>query len=785
MSELMIDKYTDDFYYTLFEQHHLPVLIISPHDGQIVDANKTALDFYGYTRKKLQNMTIHDINTLSKEAIQNKMAEAKARKERHFHFRHQLNNGTIREVKVNSIPVVYEGETLLFSLITDITQALENNAFFRTLFEKSPYAMMMMDRDYQVTRINQHFVSLFGYTEEEAIGKSPQHLIYLENKDQLFQANKQLIEEDIVITQSSVRRTKSGVMVDVQMVAMPVYIENVLVATCAIYIDKREEVALKSYNQMLASVLENTTQGVVITDTLGSIEWVNDAYTTITGYEEIEVLGRNPRLLQFGRHDQAFYQVMWHELLTHGTWSGEIWNKRKNGSIYPEYLKIFSIKDETETIVRFVGIFIDNSEADAHRKQIDALVSRDRLTGLYNRSFITERINQLLDNGQNLTLLYMDIDAFKAVNDNLGHAHGDELLIQFSHLLRQYFGEALFARVNGDEFVVVLSEHQKQQMDDLIAALFLALSEPFDLLGQTIYVSCSVGVASSCAHVQNANELFVHADVAMYEAKKYDGNAHVYYEEELTTAIKRTFQIKNVLQQVDFYEVLSVHYQSIIDLKTDKVVGAEALLRFETAELGKVSPAEFIPVAEKHGLIMKIGEWVLKRACIDMKPIVLTNASFKLAVNVSIQQLEDKTFSDRVKTILKETNYPAENLVLEVTEETSISDSTKVRNTLNTLGKTGITVAIDDFGTGYSSLEKLHELHVHQLKIDQSFIRDLDKTTAIVRAIIAMGKSLDLAIVAEGVETKKQLDFLKGTTCDFVQGYYFSRPVSLDDFIKE
>lgn len=779
------DGCEENLYYTLFEQHHLPVLIIRPVDGQIVEVNQTACQFYQYEKETLKRMTIFDINTLPMASVKQKMAEAKRKKERYFQFRHRLKDGNIREVKVNSIPVTFRGETLLFSLVTDVTDLLENNSYFNVLFEQSPYAIMVMDQEYRVKKVNQHFEALFGYKHEETIGRTPEQLIYPKGYTDLFESNKEKINEGMVITQNNIRQTKSGQIIHIQLVAMPVYVDNVLLATCAIYIDKRKETELKTYNQMLASVLENTNQGVVITNSNGDIEWINDAYTTITGYTEKDVLGKNPRILQSGKHTADFYEKMWEDILTHGSWTGEIWNRRKSGEIFPEFLKIFSIKDEAGDLVRFVGIFIDNTEMKAHERAIDVLETKDKLTNLYNRSFITRYIDQWLIGQEHpfVTLLYIDIDRFKTINDNLGHAVGDDLLIQFANKLRRTFKSSLLSRVSGDEFVVVMLEEDHNQVDERLEDFFKYLDVPFDLEGYQLLITCSVGVAIYPTDGASSNALLMHADIAMFEAKKHEGNTFVHYNKTLATEMNRIFEVKTALQQADFDRDFTLHYQPVVDVKTDQVVGAEALLRFENDTLGRVSPGEFIPIAEDYGLILPIGEWVLRQACSAMREVVeMTEGMFKLAVNVSIQQLENSHFPVVLKMILEETTFPKDHLILEVTEETSVSHSARVKETINQIEALGVGVSIDDFGTGYSSLEKLHQLKVNQLKIDQSFIRDLDQTKAIVHAILAMGKSLGLSVVAEGVETKEQRDFLKATTCDYVQGYYYSRPIPFKDF---
>lgn len=776
-------------YHVLFEHHHLPVLIIDPADGRIIDANLTAIQFYQYTKEMLKSMTIYDINTLSPEDVRSQMSLAKKRNKNSFHFRHRLKDGQIREVKVDSIPVVFNYQSLLFSLITDVTDVLEKNSFFQTLFDQSPNAIVIMDSEYRMNRVNEHFEALFGYTAAELTNYTPPERIYPDGNEEVFASNKNTMEQGLVINQDTIRRHKDGTWIEVQLIAIPVYVGQMQVATCAIYIDKREEAALKSRNHMLASVLENTTQGAVITNGEAEIQWVNQAYTTITGYTSDEVMGENPRLLQSGEPNKAFYQTMWQAILDQGGWSGEIWNRRKSGEVFPEYLKIFSVRGNNGEIERLVGIINDISESKAYEKHITSLMNHDELTSLFNRSYIMRAIRREIkasaDQSDQVTVIYGDIDAFKNINDSLGHAAGDKLLIKLASLINNVFHQSIVGRISGDEFVIIPYKMTNRQVEDKLDVLFNILSRPFRIHGHDLFISCSFGIASYPEDGANASELLMNADIAMYRAKSREGNAFEYFSKKFGEAVKREFRVKTALQQADYHQEFIMNYQPIINVETNHVTGVEALIRWESPTLGGVSPGEFIPIAEKYGYIHSIGNWVLRQVCTEMLALTQKReAAFTVSINVSVQQLESDTCVENIKAILAETTFPAAHLILEVTEETSISNSTIVRQSINDLVKLGIRVSIDDFGTGYSSLEKLHRLSVHELKIDQSFVQDIENTTGIVEAIIAMGKSLSLQVVAEGVETQEQFEFLKQTKCDYVQGYFFSKPLPLDAFEK-
>ncbi|ADH98267.1 bifunctional diguanylate cyclase/phosphodiesterase [Salisediminibacterium selenitireducens] len=777
-----------ELYQELFEHHHLPVLIIEPETGLIRDVNQKAVSFYQYSKDELMNMVISDINILDPDTIKAKMYAAKKNNTNSFHFRHRLKDGEIRDVKVDSIPVDFNGTHLLYSLITDITETLEKDSFFKALFNQSPYAIAILNRDYRISEVNGHFEALFGYGREEVLGLSPEFVIYPLDDESSMQDHIDQMERGVILTRDTLRKHKDGHLINVELIALPVYIESHLIATLAIYVDQTREKELEAHNQMLASVLENTGEGVVITNANSQIEWINQAFSTITEYTEQELIGKNPRLLKSGQHNAAFYHSMWHDLTTYGKWTGEIWNRRKNGDVYPEWLKIFALKDEEGEPYRYVGIVTDMSEVRAREERIDSLINQDKLTGLYNRYYVMRELEQDLiaaeRYNQTATILFGDIDAFKSINENLGHAAGDELLRQMADLLQEVFAKALVARLSSDEFAIVFPRGTDDfEVRERLGLFFNELKKPFTLHNEDFYITCSFGVARYPDNGRERDDLMLNADIAMHHAKKREGNTFDYYTDVLGNQVKREFKVKTVIQRALDENLFHLHYQPTLSVQDGVIVGAEVLLRLDDPEEGRVSPGEFIPVAEKFGFIYSIGDWVLRNACKEaLGTDAYRDGNLFLAVNVSVQQLENEAFPEQVDAILEETGFPAERLVFEVTEETSISDSDLVSGTLNALIEMGIQVAIDDFGTGYSSLGKIHQLNMHQLKIDQSFIRDIEKTTDIVHAIIAMGKSLRLNVVAEGVETEEQLAFLKEAGCDFAQGFYLHRPMPFADY---
>ena len=543
--------------------------------------------------------------------------------------------------------------------------------------------------------------------------------------------------------------------------------------------------------ELLAMAMEHSTEGVTITDAQANILKINPAFTAITGYEAQEVVGRNPRILQSGRQDPAFYQAMWAQLRATGHWQGDIWNLRKSGQAYPQRMSINSIKDERGEVVHYVAVFHDITERKETEARIRFQAHHDALTGLPNRALLKDRLERAFlrasRNAAKVAVLFMDLDGFKHVNDALGHAAGDELLTEAARrlgaALRQ---EDTLARLGGDEFVAVLEDLKDADLALAAAKRILqALAKPFLVRDTTFYVTVSIGLSFYPEDSQDVETILKHADLAMYRAKAQGKNGWQLFTPSLhDTVLKRTLLDQDLRRAVAEDEFFLV-YQPKFHLLTRAVVGMEALVRWRTPGGRIIGPTEFIPMAEENLLIEQIGHMVLLKACkqiLAWKRIGLNG--FNLSVNVSPVQLRRSGLPAQIQAVLSASDMEPGLLELEITETAITHDVEASVQPIKQLTAMGVHVSIDDFGTGYSSFSALKRFPISTLKIDRSFVSDIATdpgNAAIVSAILSMAKNLGLKVVAEGVETLEQFEFLKARNCDFVQGYLFSPPVLAED----
>ncbi|MCG9730130.1 EAL domain-containing protein [Shewanella sp. Isolate13] len=550
--------------------------------------------------------------------------------------------------------------------------------------------------------------------------------------------------------------------------------------------------AAKDQLELASRVFENSVEGVIITDVDGTIVDAHGAFSKITGYTKEELLGKNPRVLNSGRHEKAFFTKMWGDLLSKGKWHGEIWNRRKSGAIFPQLLNISAVYDDEHLIQYFVAVFNDISAQKQSEAELAKVAFHDPLTKLPNRMALNTGLEQELKQASHcntrLGLVYIDVDLFKHINESYGHPVGDEVLLELSRRFDLILDDLVtVARLGSDEFAVLLPNIDSN--DSLLLQinnLRKVFDQPF-ILGEhgQARLTSSMGVAIYPDDAEDSSGLLVNAEIAMHRAKQDGRNNCAFYTESLNQESVAKLKLQSALHDAIELNALHLVYQPKLCFSTGEVVGFEALLRWEDPVFGSVSPAIFIPLAEKIGLIQDIGRWVLKRACEQGQRWRELDISFgRIAVNVAGQQIQRSSFVDEVSEILKQTGLPASSLELEVTESCMMSDPELVSRDLAKLGLMGVELSIDDFGTGYSSLSYLKKLPIHKLKIDQSFIAGLPfdtHNTAIAKAIIAMGHALNLKVVAEGVETQEQVDFLKQNQCDHVQGYFYSKPKRVEE----
>ncbi len=536
-----------------------------------------------------------------------------------------------------------------------------------------------------------------------------------------------------------------------------------------------------------------TNEAIMITDAENRIVQINHAFTQLTGYTAEDVYGKNPRILASGKHDNDFYQVMWQALLEQGHWHGEVWDKRKDGSVYPKWVDINSIVDpNTQQVVNFVALFSDISERKQQEEHIRRLAFHDPLTGLPNRLLFQDRLVQALAEAKRddhmVAVMFMDLDRFKDVNDTLGHHVGDLMLREVSVRIQQSVREIdTVARLGGDEFVVILTRIRDSRDPAPVAEKILeAISSRMTLAGNEVFANSSIGIALYPNDAGSAEELMKSADAALYHAKDKGRGNFQFFTAELNRAAHERVRLDHALRSALERAEFELHYQPKIDLASRKVVGCEALLRWRHPQWGMVSPAEFIPVAEETGMILQIGAWVMREAAWQAADWARKGYPVRVAVNLSARQFADPALVQSLVSLLEQHQLPANALELEITESTMMDGVANAAQILRDIKGMGVSLAIDDFGTGYSSLAYLKTFDIDKLKIDQSFIRDIHSDpddAAIVRALVVLSHELGLEVVAEGVEDEAQLNFLQALGCDIAQGYFFSKPLPAADFV--
>jgi len=545
--------------------------------------------------------------------------------------------------------------------------------------------------------------------------------------------------------------------------------------------------------RLAATVVDNTVEGVVVTDAQNRILSVNAAFTRLLGYTESELLGKTPRLFKSGRHDRIFYEAMWERLVRTGHWQGEIWNRRKNGEIFPEHMSLSSVRDAAGKVTHYVCMFTDISEEKARHQRLEFLAHNDPLTELANRNWFAHQLEQAMhearSSGEHMAVLLLNLDRFKDVNDSYGHATGDQVLKHIARKVQSAMRPGyLLSRVAGDE-LGVLARHLRsdEEAADVARDMIAAAADPWrSPEGFEVVAGASVGICLFPEHAATAQTLLQGAHAAVYGAKARGRGAWCFFDEKMTAAARERLALESRLRQALALGHLKLYYQPQVDIASGRITGAEALVRWVDPQEGPISPTRFIPVAESSGVIGPLGEWVMREVCHQGQRWREAGLpALTLALNVSPRQFHLTDLVGSAAAALRDTGYPATLLELEITESALAERPEEARLVLLRLRELGVRMAVDDFGTGYSSLAHLKRFPIDVLKIDRGFIKDLPQNaddTAICTAIIAMGHSLGLSVLAEGVETEAQLAFLRERGCDSFQGYLCDRPLPADVF---
>ena len=562
--------------------------------------------------------------------------------------------------------------------------------------------------------------------------------------------------------------------------------------------DITERKLIETELRVSASAFESH-EAMAITNADAVIIRINPAFTQLTGYSPEEAVGHNMNLLNSGRHDAAFYAEMWASIHNTGVWQGEIWDRRKNGEIFPKWLTITTVKDAAGNVTHYVGTHIDISARKAAEEEIKTLAFFDPLTNLANRRLLQDRLNSAMASSQRSgrqgALLFIDLDNFKTLNDTLGHDKGDLLLQQVAKRLESCVREGdTVARLGGDEFVMMLENLSEQtskaaaQTETIGHKILALLNKPYLLVAHDYYNTPSIGATLFKGHQKSIDELMKQADIAMYQAKASGRNALRFFDPQMQASITARATLEADLRQALLDKQFMVYYQPQVH-HNDQIIGAEVLIRWQHPQRGLVSPADFIPLAEETGLILPIGQWVLETACAQLKTWEnsIHTQHLQLSVNVSVRQFHQVDFVAQILEILRYSDIKPDRLKLELTESLVLDDIADTIVKMNELQQIGVRFSMDDFGTGYSSLAYLTSLPLDQLKIDQSFIRNIGlkpSDAVIAQTIIGMAKNLNMEVIAEGVETEAQRLFLQQHDCSFFQGYLFSKPVEIDQFEK-
>jgi diguanylate cyclase (GGDEF)-like protein/PAS domain S-box-containing protein len=639
--------------------------------------------------------------------------------------------------------------------------------------------------------VNPAFTEILGYSEQELLSRPFLEFVHPDDVQRTqaeFFLNQQDRDYEIIDFENRWRRSDGSYRyLQWRVVAS----EDLLYGVAR---DVTEQKRLERKLHQAAAVFENTTESVVVTDPNANVLAVNRAFTEITGYQPHEVLGNTPRLWRSQRHDAAYYQAMWASVLETGEWRGEIWNRRKNGDVFPALLTINSVRDEAGGVVNYIAIMTDISALKSTQERFEHLAHHDPLTDLPNRLLFNARLEHALERArrekQRVAVMFIDLDDFKSVNDILGHPVGDELLQEAAQRLSdQLRKQDTVARLAGDEFGVILEELEYAEDAVQVAKkLLTAFDVPVRVGTHELHVTISVGISIFPGDGENATALVKNADAAMFRSKREGRNRCSLYTPELTTSVAERIQIENDLRKAVKREEFVLYYQPQYETASGALMGAEALVRWNHAEQGLILPDQFIPVAEESGLIAVLGEQVLRMACVQLQEWRAMGFDVKhVGVNVAGKQiLQAEGLVATVERVLADTGLPPEMLELEILESFIMEQADQSIATLQQLRDLGVSLAIDDFGTGHSSLSYLKMFPIDRLKIDRSFISDIPSDpndVAITRAILEMARNLELRVVAEGVETDAQLDFLRREGCDEVQGYYFNRPLPADKFL--
>ncbi len=781
----------------------ISIFLINP-GGKVSFVNDYACTTLGYSRSELVGQDISFFDPyFNPDSWPERWISIKEGKIKTFVANHKRKDGAILPVEITTSYIAVDGEEYAFSLAQDVTDRMEREAQSRKIFIENEtilsHAMVGIAyiKHRRIVSCNKRFEEMFQYDHGELLGMSTEMLYdSRETYDRIgAEGYKAATKGDGYFGEVKLRHkdgsefwgTLSGKSVDP---------DHPHEGSIWVYSDINARKFAEEELRIAASAFDSQ-ESLMITDANEVILRVNKAFTLSTGYSAEEVVGKTPRIFKSGRHDADFYRKMWECINASGKWQGEVWDRRKNGDIFPKLLTISAVTGNDGVVTHYVGSHIDITEQKAVEEKIQTLAFYDPLTGLPNRRLLSDRLQRALvtcsRHGGSGAVLFIDLDNFKTINDTLGHSMGDFLLQQTALRLTSCVREGdTVARIGGDEFVVMLENLDEDEIEaatqtEIVADKILAvLSESYQIATHKYHGTCSIGIAIFNDRLQSIDELLQQADIAMYQAKSSGRNAKRFFDKQMQEIVFERATLEEELRKAIENQEFQLYYQ-IQTNDAQQAVGAEALIRWIHPSRGVVYPGQFIALAEDTGLILPIGQWVLETACAQLKAWQSDELTrdFILSFNISARQFRQSGFVEQVQAAVLRHAIDPGLLKLELTESTLLENIEDTIETMNALKGIGVRFTLDDFGTGYSSLQYLKLLPLDQLKIDQSFVRDLavdSNDRAIVRTIIAMAHSMNLGVIAEGVETEEQLQLLVKKGCTHFQGYLFGKPIPINQF---
>ena len=773
-----------------------------------VDINETACKQMGYSRAELLEMAPQDIKPLLEEADLVRQFDQILAGPTHagrIETLHQRKDGSTFPVEVALRGFISEGRPMLVAVARDISQRKQAEAElkdseerFRATFQQAAVGIAHLATDGRWLRVNEKLSAIVGYSREELLRLDFQSITHSDDLSKELDSMRQILDGEIDSYTMEKRYLRqdggtawAGVTVSLvrTQAGQPKYFIAVIEDISA---RKQTEESLR----LAQRALEASGNGIVITDCRQAdnpIVYVNPAFERITGYSAAEALGRNCRFLHGEERDQAGTHALSEAVRDSREAKVVVRNFRKDGRPFWNELLIAPVRAEDGTITHFVGVQNDITEQKRAEKNLLHMATHDALTGLPNRSLLQDRIGQAIGYAdrmrRGMAVLFIDIDRFKNINDSLGHAMGDALIVTLAQRLRGAVRMVdTVARVGGDEFVVILTDISRESdITQIIPNLLAAITQPVRVDSHELSVTASIGISLYPRDGKDVMSLLKNADTAMYRAKDAGRNGFRFYTQEMNADAVGRLRLENDLRKAIQGEELVVYYQPQVEAETGRIVAAEALLRWRHPVHGLVSPNDFIPLAEETGLIVPIGEWVLRSVCAQLRGWREAGLPEpRVAVNLSPRQFRQPDIVEMIASAVRDYGLPSECIELEITEGSLMHNPEEAAVLLAELSKLGFSLAVDDFGTGYSSLAYLKRFPLHALKIDRSFVCDIESnrdSAAIATAVIALAHSLGLKVVAEGVEQEVQMEFLRGLNCDFAQGYLYGRPLPAEDFM--